>query len=79
MALDRVAREDRVNENFKELKGRIRKLEELLVSRGHADVEFAQAVSRLRRAIRHGDRSREPTPELRGLLEAAENLSRRAG
>lgn len=66
-----------MNDTFKDLKGRIRKLEELLVSRGHVDVEFAQAVSRVRRAVRHGDRSREPTPELRGLLERAEVLARK--
>jgi hypothetical protein len=66
-----------VNDGFKDLKGRIRKLEELLVTRGHVDVEFAQAVSRVRRAVRHGDRSREPTAELRGLLERAETLARR--
>ena len=47
----------------------------MLVSRGHVDVDFAQAVSRVRRAVRHGDRSREPTPELRGLLERAETLA----
>ena len=64
-----------VNDGFKDLKGRIRKLEEMLVSRGHVDVDFAQAVSRVRRAVRHGDRSREPTPELRGLLERAETLA----
>ncbi|WP_242343420.1 hypothetical protein [Anaeromyxobacter terrae] len=66
-----------MNDGFKDLKGRIRKLEELLVARGHVDVDFAQAVSRVRRAVRHGDRSREPSPELRELLERAELLSRR--
>lgn len=75
---DRSLQEDKVNDGFKDLKGRIRKLEELLVTRGQVDVEFAQAVSRVRRAVRHGDRSREPTAELRGLLERAETLARRA-
>jgi len=70
------AREDAVNETFRELKARIRTLEEVLVRRGVGDVEFAQAVSRLRRAVRHGDRSREPGVELRGLLERAEALAR---
>jgi tRNA C32,U32 (ribose-2'-O)-methylase TrmJ len=65
-----------LNDTFRELKGRIRRLEELLVHRGVADMEFAQAVSRLRRAVRHGDRSREPSVELRGLLERAEALAR---
>jgi hypothetical protein len=40
------------------------------------DVEFAQAVSAVRRAAKHGDRTRDPTPELRALLERAENLGR---
>ncbi|WP_242337718.1 MULTISPECIES: hypothetical protein [Anaeromyxobacter] len=67
-----------MNDGFKDLKGRIRKLEEQLVARGHVDVDFAQAVSRVRRAVRHGDRSREPSPELRGLLERAETLARKS-
>jgi hypothetical protein len=41
------------------------------------DVSFAQALSSLRRAARRGDRSREPTPELLGLLERAEDYGRR--
>jgi hypothetical protein len=69
--------EDAVNDTFRELKERIRRLEEVLGHRGlGGDMEFAQAVSRLRRAVRHGDRSREPSLELRGLLERAEALSR---
>jgi hypothetical protein len=39
-------------------------------------VEFAQALSRVRRAERRGDRSREPSSELRTLLERAEGLAR---
>jgi hypothetical protein len=65
-----------VNDNFRELKGRIRKLDELLVARGTGHVDFAQAVSRVRRAAKHGDRTRDPSPELRVLLEKAENLGR---
>jgi hypothetical protein len=65
-----------VNETFRELKERIRRLEGVLADRGLGNVEFAQAVSRVRRAVRHGDRSREPSPELRGLLERAEALAR---
>jgi hypothetical protein len=68
--------EDTVNDTFRELKERIRRLEEVLVHRGLGNMEFAQAVSRLRRAVRHGDRSREPSVELRGLLERAETLAR---
>jgi hypothetical protein len=65
-----------MNENFKELKSRIRKLDELLALRGTADTRFAQALSMVRRAVKHGDRTREPSPELRGLLEKAESLGR---
>ncbi len=65
-----------MNDTFRELKLRIRKLDELLTARGQANVAFAQAVSRVRRLERRSDRSREPTPELRGLLEQAEHLAR---
>jgi hypothetical protein len=65
-----------MNDNFRELKVRLRRLDELLASRGTVDVEFAQAVSAVRRAAKHGDRTRDPSPELRALLERAENLGR---
>jgi len=65
-----------VNENYRELKGRIRKLDELLTVRGTGNVEFAQALSKVRRAERHGDRTRDPSAELRVLLEKAESLGR---
>jgi hypothetical protein len=65
-----------MNDNFRELKARLRRLDELLASRGTVDLEFAQAVSALRRAAKHGDRTRDPSPELRALLERAENLGR---
>ena len=65
-----------MNDTFREFKGRIRKVDELLLDRGLGNMEFAQAVSRLHRVSRRGDRSREPTPELRGLLERAELLAR---
>lgn len=65
-----------MNDNFRDLKARLRRLDELLASRGTVDLEFAQAVSAVRRAAKHGDRTREPSPELRGLLERAENLGR---
>ncbi len=67
-----------MNEGFKELKERLRRLDAILEARGATeDVAFAQAVSALRRAARHGDRSREPTPELMTLLERAEAFGRR--
>jgi hypothetical protein len=65
-----------VNDNFKELKGRIRTLDELLAARGTGNAAFAQALSAVRRAERHGDRSRDPSPALRALLEKAELLGR---
>ncbi len=65
-----------MNDNFRELKVRLRRLDELLASRGTVDLELAQAVSAVRRAARHGDRTRDPSPELRALLERAENLGR---
>lgn len=65
-----------MNDNFRELKGRIRKLDELLVARGTGNVGFAQALSAVRRAVKHGDRTRDPSPALRVLLEKAESLGR---
>jgi hypothetical protein len=67
-----------MNDNFKELKSRIRQLDALLSARGHGDLAFAQAVSAVRRAAKHGDRTRDPSPELRALLEKAEALGRLA-
>ncbi len=67
-----------MNDTFRELKERIRKLEAFLVHRGPGNTDLAQAVSQVRRAVRHGDRTREPSPELRGLLERAESLARTA-
>lgn len=66
-----------MNDNYKELKGRIRQLEDLLETRGMGgNLALAQAVSAVKRAEKHGDRSRDPSPELRGLLEKAEGLAR---
>ncbi len=63
-----------MNDNYRELKARIRKLHELLAARGTGNVQFAQALSKVRRAAKHGDRTRDPSPELRTLLEKAEIL-----
>jgi hypothetical protein len=68
-----------MNEAFQEFKSRIRRLDEILRARGLGNVDFAQAVSAVQRAARRGDRSREPTPQQRGLLERAENLARSIG
>lgn len=67
-----------MNEGFKDLKERMRRLDAILESRGATeDVSFAQALSSLHRAARRGDRSREPTAELVTLLEKAEGFGRR--
>ncbi len=65
-----------MNDLFREFKARMRRLDGLLGDGRLTDVEFAQAVSRVHRAARRGDRSREPTKELRALLERAEGLAR---
>jgi hypothetical protein len=65
-----------MNDTFRDLKARMRALDGLLGNRGPTNVDFAQALSMLHRAARKGDRSREPTGELRALLEHAEDLAR---
>jgi hypothetical protein len=65
-----------MNDNFRELKDRIRKLDDLLTARGTGNVQFAQALSAVRRAVKRGDRTREPPPQLRVLLDKAETLGR---
>ncbi len=66
-----------MNDVFRELKVRMRSLDRILVERGLGDMEFAQAMSRLRRSERRSDRSREPSADLRVLLERAEALALR--
>ena len=67
-----------MNDDFKDLKERMRRLDALLERRGASeDVGFAQALSSLHRAARRGDRSRAPSPELVNLLERAEGRGRR--
>ena len=65
-----------MNDDYRDLKTRIRKLHGLLQDGGLGSRDFAQAVSAVQRAERRGDRSRQPSPELRGLLEKAESLGR---
>jgi hypothetical protein len=72
----RRAAEDPMNDDFRELKERIRRLDVILVERGLSNADFAQALSKVRRATRRGDRTREPTRELRSMLEHAELLAR---
>jgi hypothetical protein len=66
-----------MNDEFREFKERLRRLDAILVERGLSDADFAQALSRVRRATRRGDRSRAPSPELRTMLEQAEGMARR--
>ncbi len=68
-----------MNDDFRELKERTRRLDGLLLGGGLSSSEFAQALDRLRRALRRGDRTRAPTPELRSMLERAEMLARSIG
>ncbi|MFL5261539.1 MAG: hypothetical protein ACJ79R_14875 [Anaeromyxobacteraceae bacterium] len=66
-----------MNDTFRELKDRIRKLDALLEQRGvSSNLLFAQALSQLHRLEKRGDRSREPTPEVRALLEKVEGIGR---
>ena len=67
-----------MNDLYREFKARLRRLDELLVAQGLTNVEFAQALSRVHRAERRGDRSREPSSELRTLLERAEGLAHKS-
>jgi hypothetical protein len=65
-----------VNDQYREFKERLRRLDGVLADRGQGNTDFAQALSRVRRAERHGDRTRAPSHELVGLLERAEMLAR---
>ena len=68
-----------MNDQFRELKERIRRLDAILLDRGMGDAGFAQALSKVRRVMKRGDRTRPPPPELLGLLEQAELLASRLG
>ena len=65
-----------MNDTFREVKVRMRKLDAVLVKGGNSNVEFAQAVSKVRRLVKKGDRSREPSPEIRTSLDKAEAIGR---
>lgn len=65
-----------MNDTYRELKVRLRQVDAVLEARGTGNLELAQAVSRAKRLARRGDRSREPSVELRHLLEDAERLAR---
>jgi len=65
-----------MNDDFRDLKLRLRKLDTLLEGGRTGNLPFAQAVSAARRAVKTGDRSRKPSVELLGLISKAETLSR---
>ncbi len=65
-----------MNDTFREVKDRIRKLDTVLERGGNGNTELAQAVSHVRRLVKKGDRSREPSEEIRRSLEKAEALGR---
>ncbi len=68
-----------MNENFGELKARVRKLNEILTGDGSRileNLDFARAVSHAHRLLRDGDRTREPSSVLRAAVEKAELLGR---
>lgn len=71
-----------MNENFGELKARVRRLDGILSGdsgRILDNLDFARALSQAHRLLRDGDRSREPTPALRAAVEKAESLGKAAG
>lgn len=68
-----------MNDEYRDFKVRLRRLEAVLQDQGLSNVDLAQALSRVRRAERRSDRSREPSPELRVLLEQAEALAPKSG
>jgi hypothetical protein len=68
-----------MNDAFRELKARVRRLDEAVSAGVGANVALAQAVSQARRAVRRGDRSREPADRLEALVRRAEALVGRAG
>jgi hypothetical protein len=68
-----------MNENFGDLKARVRKLNELLTGENGrilGNLDFARAVSQAQRLLRDGDRSREPAKPIREAVEKAELLGR---
>jgi hypothetical protein len=68
-----------MNDGFRDLKARVRRLDEALTTGPGGNVELAQALSQARRALRRGDRSREPTAQLQALVQRAESLVRKTG
>lgn len=65
-----------MNDRFREVKARLRQLDLVLDRGGYAHVELAQAISHVRRLVKRGDRSREPSSEIVAGLDKAEALGR---
>ncbi len=67
-----------MNEELAEMKRRLRGAEDLLLRNGSssiiANVKLAQAISRMRRLIRHADRGRAPSAELLQAMQAVDAL-----
>jgi hypothetical protein len=68
-----------VNDLFRDLKARVRRLDGALSAGALANLGFAQALSQAHRALRRGDRSRKPTAALEALVQRAEALVPRTG
>jgi hypothetical protein len=66
-----------MNDTFRDLKARIRRLDEVLSAGAAGNVDFAQALSQAHRAVRRGDRSRAPSAALETLVQRAEALAPR--
>jgi hypothetical protein len=68
-----------VNDDLADMKRRLRRAEELLLRNGSssiiANVKLAQAISRMRRLIRHADRGRAPSTELLHAMQAVDALT----
>jgi len=68
-----------MNESFGAVKARVRALDAQLSSEQGGllgNLEFARALSKARRLLRDGDRTREPTADLLSAVERAESLGR---
>lgn len=64
-----------MNDAFRDLKARVRRLDGVLAAGPAANVAFAQALSQAHRVLRRGDRTREPSAELEALVQRAEALA----
>jgi hypothetical protein len=68
-----------MHDDFREMKDRLRKLDQLLVGASRAQfsehVAFAVAVSQARRLVHRSNRSARPSAELKLAVERAETLA----